>query len=409
MSGTLGAPRREQHLDLVDLGLDQLLPQRVRQLAPALGDHLARLGVGRVEGQDVVRPVARRGRLLLLAHVDRGVAGEHRHRLDALVPHLVQALLRELVAHRAQRLAPGIFRVRHVHREQRAQDLALLLPALELAGDVQLLRREEELQDVRVVPVAERAKQRRGRELLLLVDVDVDHVVDVDRELDPRAPEGDDSRREEPLPVGVGVLLEHHARRPVELAHDHALGAVDHERSEGRHDRQLTEVDFLLDRVLEPLLALDLLVHVEAQLGLEGRRVGHVALDALLDRVLGLTQGVAQELQLVLLVHVRDREQVPEDALQRDVLAGAVDVVGHQQRLERRGLDVEEVRHRHAALALAERDNRSIRLRHQWLTPTQHKWPQRGSPAGRRGDLRGSADSRTSESYERAFRLTEIG
>jgi hypothetical protein len=209
---------------------------------------------------------------------------------------------------------------------------------------------------------------RRGGELLLLVDVDVDHVVNVDRELDPRAPEGDDPRREQPLAVGVRVLLEHHARRPVELAHDHALGAVDHERPERGHDGQLTQVDLLLDRVLEPLLALDLLVDVEAELGLERRRVGHVALDALLDRVLGLAQRVAQELELVLLVDVRDREQVPEDALERDVLAGAVDVVGDEQRLERGRLDVEEVRHRHAPLALAERDDgtgRLGRLRHQ--------------------------------------------
>ena len=73
----LGAAGRQQHLDLVDARLDQLLPERVGQLAPALGHHLARLGVGRVERQHVVLPVAGRGRLLLLPHVERGVAGEH--------------------------------------------------------------------------------------------------------------------------------------------------------------------------------------------------------------------------------------------------------------------------------------------------------------------------------------------
>ena len=49
--------------------------------------------------------------------------------------------------------------------------------------------------------------------------------------------------------------------------HDHALGAVDHEGAERRHDRQLAEIDFLLDGVLEPALAVDFLEHVEAQLG----------------------------------------------------------------------------------------------------------------------------------------------
>ena len=265
-------------------------------------------------------------------------------------------------------LALRVLGVPHLGGEERADDLALLLPALELAGDVQVLGCEEQLQDISIVPVAERPQQGGGRELLLLVDMDVDHVVDVDRELDPRAPERDDPRREQPLAIGVRVLLEHHARRPVELAHHDALGAVDDERAERGHDGQLAQVDLLLDRVLEPLLSLDLLVDVEAELGLERRRVGHVTLDALLDRVLGLAQRVAQELELVLLVDVRDREQVPEDALQRDVLASAMDVVGDEQRLERGRLDVEEVWHRHATLALAERDDgtgRLGRLRHQ--------------------------------------------
>jgi len=63
-----------------------------------------------------------------------------------------------------------------------------------------LFHRVEQLQDVGVRAVAERAQQRGGRKFLLLVDVDVDHVVNIDRELDPRAAERDDARREEALP-----------------------------------------------------------------------------------------------------------------------------------------------------------------------------------------------------------------
>ena len=119
-------------------------------------------------------------------------------------------------------------------------------------------------------------------------------------------------------------------------------------------------------------------------MALSGRGVGHVALHALLDRVLGLAQGVAQELQLVLLVDVRDREEVPEHPLQGHVLAGAVDVVGHEQRLERGRLDVEEVRHRHAALALTERDYRSG-LRHCHSLSRNTNGPSTNPPTKRGG------------------------
>ena len=102
-------------------------------------------------------------------------------------------------------------------------------------------------------PVAERAQERRGRELLLLVDVDVDDVVDVDGELDPRAAERNDARRDQALAVRVRRLLEHDAGRPVQLADDDALGAVDDEGAERREQRQLTEIDLLLDDVARPL------------------------------------------------------------------------------------------------------------------------------------------------------------
>src|SRR5256886_16911190 len=93
---------------------------------------------------------------------------------------------------------------------------------------VDLLHRVEQLQDIGVRAVAERAQQRRRRELLLLVDVDVDHVVNVDRELDPRAAERNDPRREEALAVGVDALLEHDAGGAVQLRHDDALRSEEH-------------------------------------------------------------------------------------------------------------------------------------------------------------------------------------
>ena len=132
-------------------------------------------------------------------------------------------------------------------------DFALVGAALALLGEVELAHGEEQPQDVRVRPVAERAQERRRRELLLLVDVDVDHVVDVDGELDPRSAERDDARRDQALAVRVRRLLEHDARRAVQLADDDALGAVDDEGAERGEQRQLAEIDLLLDDVARAL------------------------------------------------------------------------------------------------------------------------------------------------------------
>jgi len=348
----------------------------------------------------------RRG-LLLVAQVERGVPGEDADRLDAGVPQHVEPLGGEFVAHHGQRVAALVLGVRHRGGQHGAHHLAPLLAGLDLAGDREILGGKEQPEDVRVVPVPEGAEEGGGRELLLLVDVDVDHVVDVDRELDPRAPERDDPRREEPLAVGVDVLLEHHARRAVQLADHHPLRAVDDERPERGHDRQLAEVDLLLDDVLRALLALDLLEDHQLQRGLEGDGVGHVALDALLDGILGLAQRVPDEVEGVLPVHVGDREEVAEHPLQGDVLAGAADVVRDQQRVERAGLDVEEVRHRHAALVLRERDH-GPGLSHGSLS-CNTKGPGAGASRRMAGAPRGSDVAGFRTNADSSCRLAEIG
>ena len=163
-------------------------------------------------------------------------------------------------------------------------------------------------------------------------------------------------------------LLEHDARRAVQLAHDHALGPVDDEGSERREQRKLTEIDFLLDDVFGTLPCFGRLEDDELERGLERRGVRHVALDALGHGVLGLAKSVALELEREVLVNVRDREEVLEDALEPNVLAILGCCVQLEQRLEGAGLDVEEMRHLHPLVELGERN-----LFHQF---------RHGSPTG---------------------------
>ena len=151
--------------------------------------------------------------------------------------------------------------------------------------------------------------------------------------------------------------------RPVQLADDDAFGAIDDERPERREQRQLAEIDLFLDDVARPFLLVDDFVDDQLQRRFERRRVGHVAFDALFDGVLGLTEGVANELEGEVFVDVGDREQVFEDPLESDVFAVVRSGIQLQQRLEGARLDVEEVGHFHPLVQLRER-NLLDRFRH---------------------------------------------
>ena len=100
-----------------------------------------------------------------------------------------------------------------------------------LAVSLHLLRQPEQIQDVFVGAVADGAQQGRYRKLLFPVDVSVHHVVHVRGKLNPRTFERDNAGRVQLGAVGVLALGEEHARRAVQLRHDHALSAVDNERA----------------------------------------------------------------------------------------------------------------------------------------------------------------------------------
>ena len=151
---------------------------------------------------------------------------------------------------------------------------------------------------------AERAEEDRRQELPLPVDADVEQVLRVVLELDPRAAVRDDLRDEQRLVFGV----EERARRPVELRHDDALGAVDDERAVLGHQRDVAEIDLLLLDVADGLGAgFRILVpddQADGHLQRHGER--HAALLALVDVVLQLQRdGVAADVAHVALDDVR--------------------------------------------------------------------------------------------------------
>src|SRR5262249_18565752 len=151
-------------------------------------------------------------RVLLVAQVDAHVRREDLDLVDVLPAEAIVHLFSQLVAFLDEQHVLGalalslgflgaslrrVFRGRlagegDVFGDDRADDFARLGATFTLLREVEIADGEEEPEDVRVRSVTKRAQKRGRRELLLLVDMDVDDVVDVDRELDPRAAERND-------------------------------------------------------------------------------------------------------------------------------------------------------------------------------------------------------------------------
>ncbi len=147
--------------------------------------------------------------------------------------------------------------------------------------------------------------------------------------------------------------------RAVQLAHHHALRPVDDEGAQLGEEREVPQVDFLLDDVPgSPLPVFQVLPDDEPQRRLEGRRVGHVSLDALLHGVFRLSQRGRDILQREVLVHVTDGEDLPEDAIQSEIPLFLEWDFGFNELFKGTKLDVKQVRHRHDRPELGEAQDR---------------------------------------------------
>ncbi len=322
----------EEDLDLLDAALAQLVELGLDQLLVALQQHLAGALVDDVARRDLARE---------LVHVDRQA-------VDAGVDELADRTLGELAVLLDQGfLGLGVLDV--ARRALAKQELVVHL------ARVLLLRVEvDQLGVVEVVEqllgrVAESAQQHGRVQLAAAIDADVEDVLVVELEVEPRAAVRDDARVVEQLARRVGlalVVVEEHARRAVELGDDDALGAVDDERAGVGHERDLAEVDLLLLDVADRLDA-GLLVdvpHDQADDDLDRRGEGHAAGAALVDVVLGLLEVVRDELERAGLGEVLDREDALEHALQTDVLPLLVGDVDLEELVVGALLDVDQVR-----------------------------------------------------------------
>ena len=172
---------------------------------------------------------------------------------------------------------------------------------------------------------ADGLEQDRDRHLAAAVDAEEQDVLRVELEVQPRAAVRNDARREQQLARRVGlaaVVLEEHARRTMQLRHDDALGAIDHEGTGGGHERQFAHVHFLFLHFLDDRLGRRFLVqNHQAHLRTQRRREGQAALLAFLDVERRNAEDVGQEFETRKAIVRNDGENRRKRGLQAFVLA----------------------------------------------------------------------------------------
>ena len=275
--------------------------QRGQPLIELVAPHAAQVVAPRIEEQAVQQPARVVGR--------RRVAGAQ------LAVHLQQrpGLAAVLAVERRGLLGQGRLQVR-VQR--------VAVRAGQHRADAFVAAQQRLVRDLGVG--IDRPQQRRDRNLALAVDLDGQQVAVAGLELQPGAAVGDQLRRAEfAAGGGVGDGAEIGPRGAHQLRDDDALGAVDHERARRRHQREVAEEELLL---LDLPAVLDDELHRDAQ----RRRVGEVALAALVLGVRRQVQPVAAEDKLHALAgEVLDRgelvEELPQSLVQEPVVGVELD------------------------------------------------------------------------------------
>ena len=197
----------------------------------------------------------------------------------------------------------------------RGQHLRRDLLFIEVLAQLQVFKFVENLEHFLVRAKAQRAEESRRQNLppaFAAVEVCVKQIVRIKLELHPRTAIRNDAERIKRLPVQVNRAFKANARRAMELRNDNALRAIDHKRAGRRHQRDFAHIHLLL---LRALLFLELEGHVKR------RGIRQTVAHALTQRLLGLGDFVAVEIQRYLFIVAGDRENLAEHRLKTRDLA----------------------------------------------------------------------------------------
>ncbi len=169
--------------------------------------------------------------------------------------------------------------------------------------------------------VTERLQQYGRRELATTVDTDPKNIFMIKIKIKPGAAIRDNPCVEKHLTTGMTftfVMREKDPWRTMQLADDNPLGPIDDKGAIFGHQRDFTEINFLLLDVTNRL-GTGLFIHIpghQAHLNLDGCRVSHAALMAFLNIILRRTQAIRNILHGTGITEVPNRENRTENSLQ---------------------------------------------------------------------------------------------
>ena len=141
------------------------------------------------------------------------------------------------------------------------------------------------------------------------------------------------------------VMVEKDPRRPVELADDNPLRAVDNESPVVGHQRHLAEIDFLFLHIADASCVRFRVPIPDHQLNghLHGSGKSHPSLAALVHIVFGITYLVLDEFKRRRLIEILDGKDALEYGLQPDLMALLVGDHGLEEVLIGLFLDIDKI------------------------------------------------------------------
>ena len=254
-----------------------------------------------------------------------------------LLVHLVAAETRQVIAARIEEqhvdlVGSGLHRGGLAGTQLAVdlqQALVLVLGGILLQSGQDTLILAEEVQDLLIRGKAQRTAQHGDGQLAVLIDTDIEHVGGIGLVLQPCTAVGVHGCAVQVVAHLIFGISVEYAGRTDQLADDGTLSTVDHKGARIGHQREVAHENFLV---------LDLAGLLVQQTGshAQGGSVGHVALLALLDAVLGLLiQTEVHEAQRQVTGVVLNGADVVEDLFQALV----------QEPLIRVLLDLDQVRH----------------------------------------------------------------
>ena len=310
----------QAHVNGVDAGVLDLAGLFAADGLAGADEHLAGGGVGDVRIRHLALNAGGQGQLLV------ELVAAHAHEVIALgvKEERVEQALGALAGGRLAGLLPL------VDLDEALVAAVGVVAALE--GGHEALVLAEQIDDLLIGAVAQRAQDQRDGQLARPVDAHPQNVVGVRLVLQPRAAVGDDRGGKEMLAGLVDLIFVVYAGGAHQLAHDDALRAVDDKGAMLGHEGEVAH---------EYVGFLDFagLAVFEADEHLQRGGIGHVALLAALHAVFGLVQRIVHKLQREVLGVVHDGTDVVEHLAHVHFQKAAVGVflhfneIGHVQDL----------------------------------------------------------------------------